>query len=231
MTIGTASFLGNKKSIFRSRLFLMPQILAGEGSSLLLAPVCSQEIIGTKKTLTSLVLQSGRQRQSLKRYPPSRMKYTMGRVDAYIDNTNLLDFWNNGGGKNISLTNEIKDLFFLSLKLNIDLKMFYIPSKLNDADTPSRFSSDSDCSLSNSAWNLLEDSFDPDTFDLMAIPSSVRRSKHGGKLNFFSPFPFKESFGVNVFAQSLSFEENYYVFPPFLLVGPLIRFLREGAQE
>ena len=154
-----------------------------------------------------------------------------GRVDAYIGNTNLLDFWNTGRGKNISLTNEIKDLFFLSLKLNIDLKMFYIPSKLNDADTPSRFSSHSDCSLSDSAWNLLKDSFGPHTFDLMAIPSNVRRSKHGGKLNFFSPFPFEESSGVNVFAQSLSFEENYYVFPPFLLVGPLIRFLRERCSR
>ena len=143
----------------------------------------------------------------------------------------LLDFWNNGGGKNISLTDEIKDLFFLSLKLNIDLKMFYIPSKLNDADTPSRFSSDSNCSLSDSAWNLLEDAFGPHTFDLMAIPSNVRRSKHGGKLNFFSLFPFEESSGVNVFAQSLSFEENYYVFPPFLLVGPLIRFLRERCSR
>ena len=115
----------------------------------------------------------------------------------------------------MSLTNEIEHLFFLSLKLNIDLKMFYIPSKLNDGDTPSRFSSDSDCSLSDSAWNLLEDSFGPYSFDLMAIPSNVRRRKHGGKLNFFSPFPFKESSGVNVFAQSLSFEENYYIFPPF----------------
>ena len=44
------------------------------GSSLLLAPASSQEIIGTKKTLTSLVLQSGRQRHSSKRYPPFRMK-------------------------------------------------------------------------------------------------------------------------------------------------------------
>ena len=33
------------------------------------------------------------------------------RVDAYVDNSNLLHFWNNEGGRNIPLTNEIKDLF------------------------------------------------------------------------------------------------------------------------
>ena len=77
LTIGTVAFLGNKESIFRSRLFLMPQIPAGEGSFPLLAPISSQEITGTKNTLTSLVLQSERQRHSSKRYPPFRMNYTM----------------------------------------------------------------------------------------------------------------------------------------------------------
>ena len=52
-----------------------------------------------------------------------------GRVDAFVDNLNLIDFWNNRGGKNMSLTNEIKDLFHLSLKLNIVLNLFYIPSE------------------------------------------------------------------------------------------------------
>ena len=37
-----------------------------------------------------------------------------GGVEAFVDNKNLLDFWNNEGGRNIPLTNEIKDLFFLT---------------------------------------------------------------------------------------------------------------------
>ena len=31
-----------------------------------------------------------------------------GWVDAFMDNSNLIDFWNNEGGRNLPLTNEIK---------------------------------------------------------------------------------------------------------------------------
>ncbi len=51
-----------------------------------------------------------------------------------MDNTNLFDFWNNEGGKSLPLTNEIKDLFFLTLKLITVLNMYYVPSKLNYAN-------------------------------------------------------------------------------------------------
>ena len=98
-----------------------------------------------------------------------------GRVIAHIDNTNLLDFWNHGGGRSLPLTDEIKDLFFLTSKLNILFKLAYVPSESNDADAPSRFSSDLDCCLSDSSWELLDKVFGSHTFDLMAIPSNVRR--------------------------------------------------------
>ena len=100
-----------------------------------------------------------------------------GRVDAFVDNSNLIDFWNNGGGKNIPLTNEIKDLFHLSLKLNIVLNLFYIPSESNDADSPSRAYSDSDCSLAGSVWDLLQPTFGPHSVDMMALPSNVMKDQ------------------------------------------------------
>ena len=142
-----------------------------------------------------------------------------GRVDAYVDNSNLIDFWNNEGGRNIILTNEIKDLFLLSLVLNIALNMHYVPSKLNMADSPSRFYSDLDCALSTPTWNLVDKAFGPHSFDLMALPSNVKKSRNGCNLKFYSSSHFNESSGVNVFAQSLSPSENYYVFPPFILLG------------
>ena len=64
------------------------------------------------------------------------------RVIAHVDNTNLLDFWNNGCGRSLPLTDEIKDLFFLTSKLNILLKLAYVSSESIDADACSRFSSD-----------------------------------------------------------------------------------------
>ncbi|CAH3174858.1 unnamed protein product [Porites evermanni] len=47
----------------------------------------------------------------------------------------------------------------------------------------------------------------------------------GSPLPPFTPFPTPGSRGVNVFAQDLASQENAYVFPPFILVGPLLRFL------
>ena len=141
-----------------------------------------------------------------------------------MDNKNLLDFWNNEGGKSIPLTNEIKDLFFMTLKPNIILNLHYVPSTFNNADAPSRFSSDIDCSLSDNAWSLVETLFGPHSFDMMAIPSNVKKSKNGEKLRFFSPHPVAESAGVNVFSQNLLSNENYYIFPPFVLIGSLINF-------
>ena len=68
-----------------------------------------------------------------------RSELANGRVDAYVDNSNLIDFWNNESGRNIAVTNEMKDLFLLSMELNIVLNIHYVPSKLNMADPPSRF--------------------------------------------------------------------------------------------
>ena len=99
------------------------------------------------------------------------------------------------------MTNEIKDLFFLTLKLNILLNVYYVRSDLNDADSPSGFSSDIDCSLSDVTWALVEASFGPHSVDLIAIPSNVKRSRDGEKLKLFSPHPCKESSGVTVFTQ------------------------------
>ena len=60
------------------------------------------------------------------------------RVDALVDNQNVVDFWNNMGGRNIALTNEIKGLFELATPLNIALHVSYLPTELNSVDSPSR---------------------------------------------------------------------------------------------
>ena len=149
-----------------------------------------------------------------------------GRVTAFIDNSNLISFWNNEGSKSIALSNEIKDLFSLSVNLNISLRMTYVPSDSNSADSPSRFYSDLDCTLSQVIWSQVESQFGPHSFDLMATQSNVMKDASGGDLRFFSPFPMQGSSGVNMFSQDLSPYEDYYVFSPFVLTGPLFRFFQ-----
>ena len=91
------------------------------------------------------------------------------------------------------------------------------------ADPPSRFYSDIDYALSTPTWNLVDKAFSPHSFDLMALPLNVKKSRNGCNLKFYPPSHFNESSRVNVFAQSRSPSENYYVFPPFILLGALLK--------
>ena len=112
----------------------------------------------------------------------------------------------------------------MTLKLNIILNLHYVSSSFNDVDAPSRFSSDIDCSLSDNAWSLVETSLGPHNFDMLAIPSSSQTTVK--KLRFFPPHPVAESTGVNVFSQNLLPNENYYAFPPFVLIGSLVNIFK-----
>ena len=62
----------------------------------------------------------------------------------------------------------------------------------------------------------------------MALDSNVMLGRNGSHLPHFSPHPIHQSAGVNLFSQNLlEFESmsNPYVFPPFGLVGPVLKFL------
>ena len=108
---------------------------------------------------------------------------------------------------------------------NLCLTLFYVPSKDNPADAPSPVLSDIDCSLIDGAWRVVDSTFGLRSVDHMALPSNVRRDPSGRPFPFYSPFPCPQSVGCNVFSQEIRFEENAYVFPPFVLIGPLLRFL------
>lgn len=112
---------------------------------------------------------------------------------------------------------------------NLSLALHYVPSQLNAADPPSRVLSDLDCTLSADVWKLVDTTFGPHSIDLMALPSNVRYDRSGNPLRFFSPFPCVQSAGTNVFAQEIAPQENAYVFPPFVLIGPLFKFLESQS--
>ena len=56
------------------------------------------------------------------------------------------------------------------------------------------------------------------------IPSNCRRDLLGNRLPPFTPCRTPESSGVNLVAQQLPIGRNLYVFPPFVLIDPLLRF-------
>ena len=148
------------------------------------------------------------------------------RVDVFEDNKVLLDNWVKQISKSPIISDTLKDLFLFTMAHNLSLSLHYVPSHLNPADQPSRVLSDLDCALSQDRWKRIDTTFGPHTIDLIGPPSNVRHNRSGNPLPFFSPFPCPQSAGTNVFAQSIARQENAYVFPPFLLIGPLFRFFR-----
>ena len=147
------------------------------------------------------------------------------RVDAHTDNMTFLQSWKKLGGKNRQLNNVLKRLYSATLENNVHLTLQYIPSCSNPADAPSRQTSDLDCTLSPEVWAKVEERFGPHTIDLMSLDSNTQQDASGQPLKHYTPFFTPLSSGVNVFAQAIQRNENPYVFPPFVLVGPLLKFL------
>ena len=155
------------------------------------------------------------------------------RVDIQVDSKTVIDTIEGQGSKSSpQLTTYIKDLFFLLCERNLQISLSHVCSAANPADDPSRILSPLDSTLSPKAWHLVEEWFGGVTghsFDLMALDSNAALDRAGNPLPHFTPWPSPNSWGVNIFAQDLSEKRlpmtNPFVFPPFNLVGPVVKFL------
>ena len=158
----------------------------------------------------------------------ARYSITNARLDVHTDNMAFMLSWRKQGGKSSQLNTALKELHLILWESGASMTLSYVPSSANPADAPSRVLSEKDCMLSRSAWLEVERCFGPHSIDLMALESNVQRNSSGQPLRHFSPFPSQSSEGINVFAQCIAPTENAYVFPPFILVGPLLNLLRES---
>ena len=155
------------------------------------------------------------------------------RVDALVDNQAVVQAWNNQTGKSGSLNKALKRLFFTTVELNVSLHLSYISTHDNPADLHSRHLSAMDSQLYPALWEVVEQQFGGltgHTCDWMALDSNAMKDKFGKCLPHFTPCQTPASSGVNLFAQDLSrhepFLEHPYVFPPSILVGPVLCFLK-----
>lgn len=155
------------------------------------------------------------------------------RVDVQVDSRVAIDTFNGQGSrKSPELTEVTKELYRCLSDRNLHLELFYVPSEQNQADAPSRRLSTSDAKLTPSAWQRVEDAFggvSGHSFDMMALDSNVQADRNGNPLPHFTPWATPNSQGVNIFAQDLKDERhdlsNPYVFPPFALVAPVLKFV------
>jgi len=122
--------------------------------------------------------------------------------------------------------------FSLVSAKNIALSMRYIPSEMNAADGFSRRVTGKETILSPRCWQTVQAEFGGEsghTLDIMALGSNVIRDKEGKALKHFTPYPTPGSAGINVCNHDLhecdGVKDNAYVFLPFGLIFPLLRFL------
>lgn len=149
------------------------------------------------------------------------------RVDVKTDNMTVIGAWNGQGSKCRMLSEVLKSIFGFVVDYNVELRMQFVPTQENIADAPSRKLDASDVMLSDVSWSIVEEKFGPHTTDLMSLDSNVMRSSDGKSLRHFTPCATPDSSGVNIFAQDLRKEGNMYVYPPFVLIFPLLCFLEE----
>ena len=82
--------------------------------------------------------------------------------------------------------------------------------------------------LSVGAWLSLERLFSPHSFDLMSLDSPWKDA-YRNPLPHYMPWATHGSAGINVFAKPLPAGQNNYLFPPFVLLGPLLRYVVDQA--
>jgi hypothetical protein len=153
------------------------------------------------------------------------------RVDALVDNQALIAAWQRLGSRDAAFNSLLKQLIQLVASINCDLALKYIRSAENPADAPSRRLSLQDAHLSSGTWDILQSRWGPYTFDLMSLDSNVMCDLKGNPLPHYTPYPLPNSAGVNVLSQSLSADQNYYCFPPFCMLGPVVAFLLQECPS
>ena len=159
------------------------------------------------------------------------------RVDAYVDNQALVRAWHSQAARSSSFSDALKELSNMVLSLNLHLSVFYIPSRETPADHPSRRFSPADSKLARHLWLRLQShpcfgGSHGHFVDLMALDSNAQSDGGGVILPHFTPYPTPLSSGVDFFGQDFSQSvskpllRNPYIFPPILLIGPVLRHLR-----
>lgn len=153
------------------------------------------------------------------------------RIDVQVDSMVVFHAWSGSGPRSRKLTQISQLILQFFVDRNLSLEMSFVPH-LNQVDWFFKRLSRSDAILSPKSWEIVQRRFggiNGHDLDLISLDSNVQRDWRGNPLKHFTPYPTSVSSGVNVFNQDLSVCDgnhvNGYVFPPFSLIGHLLRFL------
>ena len=152
-----------------------------------------------------------------------------------VDSSVLYGCWERQYASSHSMLEALKDLFWMTVDLNVAISLQLVKSPDNPADTPSRRFLLADSTLTPRIWLTVQSVFggpQGHMCDLMVLDSNAQRDNNGIPLLHIASVPTPQAMGVNLFTQDItrlkgSVFESCYVFPPFLLIGPVLKFLRE----
>ncbi|KAI8506605.1 hypothetical protein Bbelb_160320 [Branchiostoma belcheri] len=102
------------------------------------------------------------------------------RVEAWVDNKNLISAWENQGSRSLALTRAVVRLWETVIGYNIDLMLTYVPSKDNPADEPSRRLSASDAKLHSKVFARIDKELGGQQgFDEILVANIMGQGIHG----------------------------------------------------
>jgi hypothetical protein len=146
-------------------------------------------------------------------------------VDCYIENRSAMFNLMNGGGRSVEMTEVAKLIFHLQREDNFDNVYHWIASELNSvADAISR--EESPLRLRPLLFAQLDEQFGCFTLDLLSSAANRQTGYDGREIPFFSRYACPGSAGVNIFAQEIDGGSITYANPPFVLIGPVLSYLR-----
>ena len=144
-----------------------------------------------------------------------------------VDNQALKAIIEKKGSTRMLPLNEIgKQIFWMQQAADFFLRLEYVRSELNVADTYTRQSPGLEASISQKAFQKIVNRMGPFQWDLMASSANVNRGLDGKPLKFFSRYYDQLAEGVNVFSQNLSTFKGLFCFPPIPMVSMFLKFLQ-----
>jgi len=136
-----------------------------------------------------------------------------------------------GTSQNLNLNSIGKQIFWLQYFGGFHIALEYVRSEDNKADKFTRESPGLEASISHESFMHIWEKWGPFQWDLMASAANVNKDPRGLKLNYFSRYYDPSSSGVNVFAQNVTMLKEIFCFPPFPIIGMVLKYLEQQKVD
>ena len=144
-----------------------------------------------------------------------------------IDNQSLKAVVERKGSTRILALNKIgKQIYWLQQLGEFSLRLEYVGSEDNKADSFTRQSPGLETSITNVYFQRIWAEMGPFDWDLMATTANFNKTPEGISLPFFSRYFDANSAAVNVFSQVLDEVKSPFCFPPEPVISMVLSLLR-----